>query len=184
MRARLLGLFVVALLAAVTVLGFRANAGAQEVTAQGHSLVGTWIVDTDPDNAGNALDTVSFTTDGTFTNVEAGGFVSLGAWEPTGEKSANLTFLAYELDEEGANLGSTIIRVAIEAGADGNNFTGEYTIAFVQPNGASGGEAGPGIVTGQRLVVEGPGTPDMTLQEFFSQFEGQEGRTEEATPAS
>jgi len=182
MRPRLLGSFVVVLLVAVTAFGFRADADAQETSTQGHPLVGTWLVDTNPDASDNALDTVIFTTDGTFTNVESGGFVSLGAWEATGERTANLTIVAYELDEEGINIGSTTIRASIEVGADGNHFSGEYTIEFVQADGTSNGEAGPGIVTGERLVVEGPGTPAMTLEEFFGQFEGQEGMTAEATP--
>ena len=182
MRPRLLGSFVVVLLVAMTASGFRSDAAAQDTATQGHPLVGTWLVDTNPDASDNALDTVNFTTDGTFTNVETGGFVSLGAWEATGERTANLTIVAYELDEEGNNIGSTTIRVFIEVGANGNSFSGEYTIEFVQADGTSNGEAGPGIVSGERLVVEGPGTPAMTLAEFFGQFEGQEGRTAEATP--
>ncbi len=184
MRPRLLGSFVVVLLIAVTAFGFRSDADAQDTATQGHPLVGTWLADTNPEASDNALDTVSFTADGTFTNVEAGGFVSLGAWEATGERTANLTFVSYELDEEGINVGSTTIRVSIEVGADGNHFTAEYTIEFIQADGFSGGEAGPGIVTADRLVVEGPGTPAMTFDEFFGQFEGQEGRTAEATPVS
>lgn len=90
--------------------------------------------------------------------------------------------VTYEWDEGGGNVGSFTIRVSIEVGADGNSFTGEYTIEFVQADGTSGGEAGPGIVTGERLVVEGPNTPALTLEEFFGQFEGQEGRPAEATP--
>ena len=182
MPQRLLGSFVVVLLVAVAAFGFRSDADAQETSTQGHPLVGTWLADTDPEATGNALDTLSFTADGTFTDVEAGGFVQLGAWEATGERTANLAIVAYELDEEGNNIGSTTIRVSIEVGADGNRFTAEYTIEFIQADGTSGGEAGPGIVTGERLVVEGPGTPAMTLDEFFGQFEGQEGRTAEATP--
>ena len=182
MRPRLLGSFIVVVLVAVSAVGFRAVAGAQETATQGHPLVGTWLADTDPETPDNALDTLSFTADGTFTNVEAGGFVSLGAWEATGDRTANLTFVAYDLDEDGSNAGSTTIRVSIEVGAEGDGFTGEYTIEFIQPDGNSNGEAGPGIVTGERLAVEGPGTPAMTLGEFFGQFDGQEGRTAEATP--
>lgn len=182
MRKKLLGSFVVVVLVAVTAFGFRADADAQNTATQGHSLVGTWLVDTDPETSDNALDTLSFTADGTATDVEPGGFVTLGAWEATGEQMANLTMVAYELDEDGSNVGSTTIRVSIEVSADGTSFTGEYTIEFIQPDGTSNGEAGPGIVTGERLAVEGQGTPAMTLGEFFGQFEGQEGRTEDATP--
>ena len=141
MRPRLLGSFVVVLLVTVTAFGFRADADAQDTATQGHPLVGTWLVDTDPDASDNALDTVIFTTDGTFTNVETGGFVSLGAWEATGERTANLTFGSYELDEEGNNVGSFTLRVSIETGADGNSFSGEYTIEFVQFEGQEGGAA-------------------------------------------
>ena len=184
MRRRLLGSFVVVVLVAVTALGFRAAGDAQDTATRGHPLVGTWLADTDPEASDNALDTLSFTADGTFTDVEAGGFVQLGAWEATGERTANLTMVSYELDEGGNNVGSFTLRVSIEVGADGTSFTAEYTIEFVQADGTSNGEAGPGIVTGERLVVEGPGTPAMALDEFFGQFEGQEGRTAEATPVS
>ena len=182
MHPRLLGSFVVVLLVAMTASGLRSGAAAQDTAPQGHPLIGTWLADTNPDASDNALDTVSFTADGTFTNVEAGGFVSLGAWEATGERTANLTIVAYELDEEGNNVGSTTLRVSIEVGADSNSFAADVTIEFIQADGTSNGEAGPAIVTGERLGVEGPGTPAMTLDEYFGQFEGQEGRNAEATP--
>jgi hypothetical protein len=184
MRPRLLGSFVVVLLAAVTAFGFGADADAQKPPTQGHPLVGTWLADSDLETPDNPLDTFVFSSDGIYVQSEAGGGSMLGAWEATGDRTAILTAVSAEMDEEGTNVGSIRIRASIEVSDNDNRFTAGYTIEFIQANGTSGGEAGPGTVTGERLVVEGPGTPTMTLDELFDQFQGgiDEGGAE-ATPA-
>ncbi len=156
------------------------DAQAQETATQGHPLVGTWLADTDLESATNGLDLFTFSSDGTYVDVEVDGSAQLGAWEATGATTAILTIVAYEGDDEGNNFGSVTIRASIEVSADGASFTAQYTLEFTDPDGTSTGEAGPGMATGTRLVVEAPGTPVMTMEEMFSGFEGDP----EATPTS
>jgi|SRR5215211_4236062 len=184
MRQRLLGSFVVVALVIVTAVGFRADAAAQNTATQGHPLVGTWLADTDPETPDNALDTFVFGADGAYVQSEVGGGSLLGAWEATGDRTAILTAVGAEGDDEGNNFGSIKVRASIEVSDDGNRFTAEFTMEFIQPDGTSSGEAGPGIATGERLVVEAPGTPVITFEELFGAFDGEteEGETE-ATPA-
>lgn len=180
MRQRRLGSFIVVALVAVTVVGFRADADAQDTATQGHPLVGTWLADTDPETPDNALDTFMFDVDGGYVQSEAGGGSLLGAWEATGDRTAILTAVGAEADEAGTNVGSIKIRASIEVSADGTSFTAEFTMELIEPDGTSSGQAGPGGATGERLVVEAPGTPVITFEELFGQFEGE---ADEATPA-
>ena len=178
MHKKFLGSFLIVFLIAVAAFGLRSGTAAQDTTTEGHPLVGTWLADTDQESPDNALDTFVFSADGTFFQSEAGGGSVLGAWEATGDRTATLTAVGAEADENGTNVGSIWIRASIEVSEDGNSFTAEYTIEFVQPDGAASGEAGPGIATGDRLVVEAPGTPTVTFEELFGAFDGQP----EATP--
>jgi len=178
MRVSLIAVVLLALAAA----GLRAGVGAQDVAVQGHPLVGTWLADTDPENPDNAVDVFRFGADGGYAELDANGDASIGAWEATGETTATLTVVQGQADDEGTNFGTFTLRASIEVGADGDSFTAEYTFELVRPDGTSGGEAGPGTATGERLVVEGPGTPAMTFEEFFASFGDGAGEGEEATP--
>ena len=153
---------------------------AQDIATQDHPLNGVWLADTDPEDASNALDVFTFSADGAYIQAESGGFVSLGSWEATGAATANLTIVSYESDDEGTNFGSLKIRASIEVSEDGASFSGQYTLEFIVPDGISAGEAGPGAVTGTRLVVQAPVTTVMTFDELFGGFEG----APEATPTS
>jgi len=178
MHKKRLGSFLVVFLITLAAFGLRTGTAAQHTATAGHPLVGTWLADTDQESSDNALDTFAFSADGIYYQSEAGGGSLLGAWEATGERTATLTAVGAEADEDGTNFGSMWIRASIEVSEDGNSFTAEYTIEFVQPDGTPSGEAGPGIVTGERLVVEAPGTPTVTLEELFGAFDGEQ----EATP--
>ncbi|MGD9710517.1 MAG: hypothetical protein AB7V46_00415 [Thermomicrobiales bacterium] len=160
------------------------DAGAQDTSRQDHPLVGTWLADTDLDDETGANDLFTFSSDGTYIDVEADGTTQLGVWESTGDTTANLTIVGFEVDDEGNSAGSITIRASIEVGADGASFTAQYTIEFTYPDGSSTGQAGPGSVTGTRLTVEAPGTPVMTLEEMFSSFEGEPEASPEASPTS
>jgi hypothetical protein len=155
------------------------SAAAQDTSTQDHPLVGTWVADTDSADELPPTDVFTFSSDGTYLEVNAGGTAQAGAWEATGATTANLTIVSFEGDDEGNFYGTVTIRASIEVSADGATLTAEYTIEFTNPDGTSLGQAGPGSVTAERLMVEGPGTPVMTMEELFGAVEGDL----EATPA-
>lgn len=155
------------------------SAAAQDAGTEGHPLVGTWYLDTDAQDPANALEIFILHADGTYVEANADGSVRLGAWEATGPTTANLTIVAYTKDE-GANLGATMIRLAITLNPDGNSYTAEGTIELIGPDGSTSGQAGPATGAATRLVVEGPGTSVMTLDELF----GAPADAAEATPAA
>lgn len=157
-----------------------ADTGAQDATTQGHPLVGTWLVDNDPTAEDNLPENITFTSDGTLIDVQ-GSETALGVWAATGATTANVTFSAYQGDDSGAYYGGYMVRAAVEVSADGNSFSGQYTIELLNPDGSMSGQAGPGMVTATRVMAEAPGTPVMTTDELFGSFgEG----TPEASPVS
>jgi hypothetical protein len=143
-------------------------AHAQDSSLQDHPLVGNWSIDAE--GQGVPTDVVAFHDDGTVTDVETDGTVELGGWEATGPTTANMTIWSSDVDDNGQVTATVVIRVSLEVGSDGNSLTGQYTIEFSDSSGASMGEAGPAPVTGTRLVVEGPGTPVMSMEELFQSF--------------
>jgi hypothetical protein len=178
MHRRLVVPVVTVLFLALAGFGLRAGVTAQDATAD-HPLVGTWLVDTDPAEPTNTRDTFLFTADGGYAQTDAAGGTTLGAWETTGATTATLTIVAAAGDDEGNNVGTVTIRATITVSPDGTTFTADYTIELIDPDGTSRGEAGPGQALGERLTVEAPGTPALSLDELFA---GREG-TPEATPA-
>jgi hypothetical protein len=160
------------LLSAVIMLGIVLVGGGALVTAQDgdtadHPLVGTWSLT--PGQTDQPMpDVIIFSADGGVVDVESDGSVSLGAWEATGEATANMTLTVYSAEE-----GAYRIRAAIEVAPDGQSFTAPYTLEVFDPaSGESMGEYGPDTATATRLAVEGPGTPVGSLEDLFSQFEG------------
>ena len=177
------GMLVVLGVLAVGMVG--RGASAQDATTEGHPLVGTWIANTDPAEGSVPHDVFIFDSDGTYIEQDADGATQLGAWAATGPTTATLTVVAFEAeDEDGTVVSSYKIRATIEVGADGNSFTAQYTLEFIDSDGTSTGEVGPGTATGTRLVVEAPGTPVMTMDDLFSSFEGEDEGAPEATPAA
>ena len=92
MRRFLILLSVVVVVLSSTVVISCPSAVAQDATptTADHPLVGTWAIVT-----GEGADTfpsvANFNADGTYTEVLPWGIVILGAWQPTGERTATLT---------------------------------------------------------------------------------------------
>ena len=123
---------------------------------------------------GDQPESVVFSADGGYVDVDSEGTVLLGVWEPTGDTTANLTITAYDQEE-----GAFRIRASFEVAADGQSFTASFTFELLDPKTGDGmGQYGPGTATGTRMVAEAPGTPVGSLEDLFSQFEG----TPEASP--
>ena len=173
-RALMLLLSAVVLLGTV-LIGGETFATAQDTEFADHPLVGSWIVDTDPEDPENPLELATIFSDGAALLSSADGTTGHGVWEPTGDDTASLTFLL--VFEDGTRL---TIRASVEMAADGQSFTSPYTNEFFDPSGQSSGEIGPGTAEGTRVEVEAPGTPVASFEEVFGGAEG----IPEATPES
>jgi len=172
---------VVVLLSLVALLGTLIVGGGalagQDTEMANHPLVGTWLL-VDAEHPDDPPSLVVFTSDGIYLQTDYDGTTGYGSWEATDATSAEMTFVQQFPDDEGNFGGSAIIRAAIEADPNGQQFTASYSIE-VSSDDAPEGEFGPGAVRATRLAVEPMGTPVGTLDDLFGSFEG----TPEATPA-
>jgi hypothetical protein len=116
------------------------------------------------------------------TAVEYGAYqtTGMGAWAPTGDRTANVSFT---LTSDGPAY--IIIRASIEIAPDGKTLTGSYTAepVFDPAHNGTAGQIGPGGITGERLVAQAPGTPTMSFDQFLS-VGGTPAATPVATPTS
>lgn len=153
------------LLAAVVLLGVflidGSSIAAQESDLAEHPLVGSWILDTDTENPENPPSLAIFSSDGTYLEVDVDG-TGAGVWDATGDQTADLTFSFH--DEAG---GMGIVRASLEVTDD--ELTATYTLEFVDADGTSSGEIGPGTAAGTRMEVEPMGTPVGTFEEVFAE---------------
>ncbi len=172
------------LLAAVVLVGAILTGGggfgaAQDAGVKDHPAVGSWLVESDPDLEALSIRTLVVSADGTalaISSVAPNGSTGAGVWAPSGDSSAILTFT---LVTNGPAY--IVLRASIDIAADGQSFTGIFTDEAVfdptSPEG-TGGEMGPGRLTGTRLTAQAPGTPSVSFEEFFSV----PGATPAATP--
>ncbi len=151
---------------------------AQDATpaAAAHPFVGSWWVDTEPENPANPLHLAIVASDGTYMEVDPDG-TAVGVWEATGDTTADLTF-HFLLGPGGGN---ATVRGSVEVAPDGHSWTASYTIEFINPDGTTTGEVGPGMAEATRITVDPQGTPVGSFAEVFGL---QPGGTPDATPAS
>jgi hypothetical protein len=113
---------------------------AQEATSAdlaGHPVVGAWVFDTDAADPANALSYAAFHADGTYVEVHPLVGVGVGAWRPTGERTADLTIVFQDVDPTPAGVapGTLIIRVAVEVDPSGDALTAPFTSEGRGPDG-------------------------------------------------
>ena len=148
---------------------------AQEATPtamHGHPLVGTWLLDTNADDPANAPEVVVFSADGAYISVDAEGFPSLGVWESSGARTATLTIVSTGVEGEGGPFAGTfMVRATLDIDETSDAFTAQYTGEFIEPDGTSTGEYGPGTATATRIAVEAMGTPAGPLEVLFAEEE-------------
>jgi len=121
-----------------------------------HPAVGAWIGDATPQDPSDPEELYVFSQDGTlhgFTNFGP----AVGTWEPTGERSLDVTF-AVKL-EGGAGL--AMVRGSSEVAEDGQTVSSTYTVEF--PAALAGtfpeGQLGPGTFEARRINLEPMGEP-------------------------
>jgi hypothetical protein len=172
----------VVVLLGLAALGHNTTARAQDATPAaaamaGHPLVGSWIV-SDP---GGTPAMIAFTADGIVIDTEIDGITGIGSWQPTGDRTANVTFVL-PTNEPGFS-GIIVIRAAGEVSADGATFTAPYSVTGV---GADGSVvfSDQGQVTAVRLPVEPVDAAGTPIAGFPTWTPEEEGTPEAGTPTS
>jgi uncharacterized cupredoxin-like copper-binding protein len=147
-----------AIILAATAIGTAVRAQEEGAAASEHPLLGSWIVDATPTVADDGPELETFHLEGSVRGVGPQG-ATVGSWEPTGARSADVTLVGPFTDpESGAFVGLGIVRGSIEVAEDGQTFTGTYTFeppaAFAAAVGIAEGQLGPSDVSGMRIAVE------------------------------
>ena len=157
---------------ALTLAALSPVATAQDEAVE-HPLVGAWVLDSTPDDPSDAVDLVVFNPGGTLVSLSAEG-PAAGSWEPTGERTADVTFHGLAFAPDGGFGGLFTIRASGEVAEDGQTFTATYTLeppaAMVEMLGMPEGQLGPGEVTAQRITVEPMGEPVGPVPELGERF--------------
>ena len=126
-------------LALVVLLGLVAtmspSSTAQENTLAAHPIVGAWEWDNDPDNPGTYLSYAICHDDGTYVEVNDDGSINLGAWEPTGERTADLTARTQFIDPETDETIRGTLLLTAEVDETGNGITAPFTFEARNPDG-------------------------------------------------
>jgi uncharacterized cupredoxin-like copper-binding protein len=134
--------------------------GAQSGADAGHPLVGSWVT-LAADDPSEPPSITMFGPGGSVSDVGPDGSVGLGAWESTGPSTADAS-IWYP-----AGGGVLVIRAAIEVAADGQSFTGTYTVEMAAIGGEGSGQHGPAEIIGTRIPAEGPGEPVGPMQDLL-----------------
>lgn len=105
---------------------------AREATAHDnltadHPIVGAWEWDNDPANPGTVLSYAIFHDDGTYIEINTDGSVNIGAWQPTGARTADLTTRTQFRDPETDETLRGTLRMAAEVDASGTQITAPWT---------------------------------------------------------
>ena len=124
--------FTVSLAVVVVLLGgvlatMGRSSSAQEPTTAEHPIVGAWEWDNDPANPGTDISYAIFHDDGTYVEVNSDGSINIGAWEPTGERTADLTARTQILDPETDEMVRGTLLLAAEVDETGNSITAPFT---------------------------------------------------------
>lgn len=117
---------VVVLVWSVFVMMSRGTAAQDDLTAE-PAIVGAWEWDNNPSNPGTELSYAIFHDDGTYLEINTDGSINIGAWKPTGERTAAVTART-QFIEEGSNetIRGTLLLDA-EIDATGNQITAPWT---------------------------------------------------------
>ena len=128
-RRAALAVLAVALLVAAFGVSRAVGASQQDTTA--HPLVGTWVIDPEVADPANPPSFDAFMADGTLVNIGSDG-ASVGAWEPTGPRTATMTFAGLVAGNPGAFF---VLRGNLEVDEAGDTLTGSHSFTLVAADG-------------------------------------------------
>ena len=145
----------------------RATSGQDATPAPGmHPIVGSWLVDTLTGDPRNPPALFLCAADGTCAQSDLDGTDAYGAWQATGESTADMTLVFLERDEQGSFAGTTKIRGNVDVAAGGGSFTARATVQRIDRYNIGSGEYGPVPASGTRIVPEAMGTPQGTIYDL------------------
>jgi hypothetical protein len=180
-RVSVLAALLTVVLGGALVIGWAPFTEAEESTPAasmtGHPLVGTWVV-TNPDGAPVVI---AFTADGVVVDTEGDGGTGVGAWQPTGERTAAFTFVLPASDQE--FIGIIGLRATAEVDASGATFTAPYSVSSQLPDGTAP-LSDQGQVTGTRLPIEPVEAAGASLAGFPTWTVEEPGTPEAGTPTT
>jgi hypothetical protein len=130
--------------AAVVLLGALFAGRAVNTTAQdatpaapaGHPFAGAWLVDTDAADPANFPALAVAGADGTYVESHPQVGVGVGAWVPTGERTATLTVVFRATDQAGAPAGVVAAQAEVAVDAAGDGWTSDYAFEATAPDGS------------------------------------------------
>ena len=121
--------------------------------AGGDAVTGTWVVTvTSALNAQPPLTSiVAFAAGGSLVTADnqGPGNVSIGAWEPEGDKGFQAVFESFAFDPSGKSFGAAVIRP--RGTVDGERVHGTYSVDLVPASGPTQHGVDHGTFTGSRL---------------------------------
>ena len=130
----------------------------------GHPFVGAWVVDTDTTDPANFPALGAATADGVYVESHPQVGVGVGAWQPTGGRTVDLTIVFRATDQAGMPVGVVTARAAVEVFQGEDAWDATYTFEARAPDGTVL-FAGQGQAHATRVVAEPmvpPGTPVAT----------------------
>ena len=130
---------ILSLAVAVMLVSVGPGAVGQEATPAGmraadHPIVGAWRWTNSPDDP--VLYTYAiFHDDGTYVEV-AGNSTGIGAWEPTGERTAEVGYFYQNIAPSpgGFEPGTVLIRATVEVAESGDSATATYGVEVQAPD--------------------------------------------------
>jgi hypothetical protein len=160
--------FLAIMLVTSLVLGFgpfQTNAQDSTPIATGHGFVGSWRLTATVPGSPSTQSLDTFMADGTYLDSDlpvpagAGGeavtisTAGHGVWQPTGANTAQVTFVDLVSDLQGNFLTVETISIQATLGADGNTFSGIFSVSVADPSGKVVAEV-TGTVQGTRITLE------------------------------
>jgi hypothetical protein len=136
-RATLAGLGAGGLGVALAVSTRPAAAQDAASTMASHPIVGTWVSKFADMNPGTSYSYFVYHADGTFIELHPFAGTLVGAWQPTGERTANTIIKGQNIGLEWGGFvpGMVTAWISVTVDESGDAFTGDGVLELAQPDG-------------------------------------------------
>jgi hypothetical protein len=109
---------------------------AEHTNVEEHPIVGAWVIQVETDCLPDRpcppplLRNMAILDSDGWATIAYGQGVAVGSWQPTGERTADMTFRFHELNKKGNVVGLGILLSSAEVAEDGQSFTATGTVEF------------------------------------------------------